>query len=97
MSTIDVEEMVELTAVGVRGSDGVRVVSDGERIPYLHQWVRDYVDERCVSDGMVVLKAEVVEGGDEVESLMINSVCASERAKKEDSKVDTISVTEFSE
>lgn len=87
--------MVERTAIGKRDSDGVQVVGDGEYIPYLSQWVRDYVDERKVTDGMTVLKAEVIEGESEVDSLTINSECASDRAKREDEKVDTITVTEF--
>lgn len=47
--------MVKLSAVGKRDSDGVYVTSDDERIPYLNQWVRDYVDKRSVTDGMKVL------------------------------------------
>lgn len=87
--------MVTLTAIGRRDSDGVRVVPGDEHIPYLHQWVRDYVDERKVSDGMKVLVAEVNQEESDVERLTMNVDCASERAKREDERVDTIQIEEF--
>lgn len=87
--------MVELTAVGKRSSDGVEVISESKRIPYLGQWVRDYVDNRSVSDGMVVLKAEVNIDETDVESLVINELCASEREQRESERVDTINLSSF--
>lgn len=87
--------MVELTAIGKRDSDGVRVVGDDEYIPYLSQWVRDYVDERKVTDGMKVLIADVNQEENDVEALTMNTDCASERAKREAERVDTIRVKDF--
>lgn len=84
------ECMVERTAIGKRDSDGVRVISEEERIPYLYQWVRDYVDKRKVTDGMTVLKAVVSETDDGVDKLTMNAECASDRAKREAERVDTI-------
>lgn len=76
--------MTEVTAIGHRDGDGVRVgygADTDEFIPYLGQWVRDYVDKRHVTDGMAVLVATVAESGDEVDALVINSKCATEFAK----------------
>lgn len=87
--------MVKLTAIGKRDSDGVRVIPEDEHIPYLHQWVRDYVDERKVKDGMTVLVAEVNQEDSDVEALTMNVACASERAEREDERVDTINLEEF--
>lgn len=84
--------VVELSASAVRDSDGVRVVSDSEYIPYLNQWVRDYVDKRSVTDEMVVLVAEVDMDESDVVALTINELCASERAEREAERVDTIRV-----
>lgn len=68
-------------AVGERTADGTRVTPNWE-IPALDEWVRDYVDRRSVTDGMVVLEAQVA--GDDVEALTINAACASKRAKRLD-------------
>jgi len=86
--------MSELTAVGVRDSDGVRVVSESERVPFLHQWVRDYVDKRSVTDGMIVLVADIA-GPEDVNSLTINALCASDRAKHENEMSDSIAIEEL--
>jgi hypothetical protein len=88
--------METLTASGVRDSDGVRVFSDEERIPYLEQWVRDYVDKRRVNDGDTVLQVRVDLDESDVKSITIHEECASERAEKEDSKVDTINLANLS-
>lgn len=86
---------VELSASAVRDTSGVRISSDSERVPYLNQWVRDYVDKRSVTDGMRVLVAEVDVSESDVIALTINTSCASERAEREAEKVDTIRVEEL--
>lgn len=87
--------MVELAATGKRSSDGVSVQSDSQRIPYLEQWTRDYVDKRLVKDGMKVLVAEVNIDETDVQELTINEECASERAEREADRVDTINLADF--
>lgn len=87
--------MTKIVAVGKRTDDGITVSSVDTRIPFLEQWVRDYVDKRKVTDGMNVLIADVDLDITEVKKLTINTECASNRAFKEDEKVDTISVQEF--
>lgn len=85
--------MVERTASGTRDTDGVHVTPDDEHIPYLNQWVRDYVDKRRITNSMPVLVADVAPDDADVRSLTINSDCASDRAQREADKVDTITVT----
>lgn len=88
---------VELSASGVRDETGVRVVVDDDYIPYLNQWVRDYVDKRKIHDGMPVLIAEVDTEEPDVQKLTLHSACASERAEREADRVDSIRVVDLTE
>lgn len=75
--------VITLTAIGRETDEGIKVVSEDQRIPYLDQWVRDYVDKRSVSEGMYVLVAEVDMDSVTVKNLTINSSCVSDQAERE--------------
>lgn len=87
--------MVELTAIGKERDDGISVVPSDQHIPYLRQWVRDYVDKRSVVDGMVVLKAEVDLEESNVEALTINSSCVSSRTEHEAEVSNNLQIKEL--
>jgi len=86
---------VESSASAVCDTSGVRISSDSERVLYLNKWVRDYVDKRSVTDGMLVLVAEVNVSEFDVIALTINASCSSERAGRESETFDTIRFEEL--